>query len=40
MYIIISLETGDEIVTYNTYQECVDWIENNGNILQYTIVEK
>lgn len=40
MYSIIEINSGNVIQKYQTYQECVEWLDINGNILDYTIIKE
>jgi len=39
MYKVIFLETSQIVFFSNNYYDCIDWIENYGDILNYTIIE-
>jgi hypothetical protein len=36
-YSVINIETNEVVVTYQTYDECIKWIDTYGNIVEYTI---
>ena len=36
---VVEISTGIKILSNITYQQCVDWIDTYGNILDYTIIE-
>lgn len=38
-YSIVEISTGNKIQTNMTYQQCIDWLDIYGNILDYTIIE-
>ena len=38
-YNVIEIQTGIIILLDKTYEECIDWIEKYGNIVDYTIQE-
>lgn len=38
MYNVIEFSTGNIIIENKTYDECVEWLDTYGNILDYTIV--
>jgi hypothetical protein len=40
MYSIIEIKSGNIIQTYQTYEECVKWLDSEGNILDYTIIKE
>jgi phosphosulfolactate synthase (CoM biosynthesis protein A) len=37
-YKVIEISNGDVMLSNSTYDECVEWIDNYGNIIDYTIV--
>jgi hypothetical protein len=37
-YNVIEISTGDIMLENATQQECIDWINTYGNIINYTIV--
>jgi hypothetical protein len=37
-YNVIEISTGDIMLENSTYEECVQWIETYGDIINYTIV--
>lgn len=43
MYHIIDIKQSPSVrvegLTFNTYEECVEWINNNGDIMSYSIEE-
>jgi hypothetical protein len=36
-YNVVNIETNEVVVTYQTYDECLKWIDTYGNIVEYTI---
>lgn len=38
-YDVIEIQTGNIVLSDSTYEECIDWIDNFGNILDYTITQ-
>ena len=38
-YNVIEIFTGNIIIHDSTYEDCLKWIEDYGNILDYTIVK-
>ena len=36
-YNVINIETNEVVVTYQTYDECIEWLDTYGNIVEYTI---
>jgi hypothetical protein len=38
-YDVIEISTGNPVFSDSTYEECINWIENFGDIIHYTIVE-
>lgn len=38
-YDVIEIQTGNIVLSDVTYEECIDWIDNFGNILDYTIIK-
>lgn len=38
MYNIIEINTGNIVQSDLTYEQCIDWLDNFGNIIDYTIV--
>lgn len=38
-YSIIEIETGNVIQSNLSYEECVNWLDNYGNILDYTTIQ-
>jgi hypothetical protein len=38
-YNVIEISTRDIMLENATQQECIDWINTYGNIIEYTIVE-
>jgi hypothetical protein len=38
-YNVIKISTGDIMLENSTQEECIQWIDNYGNIIDYTIVE-
>jgi phosphosulfolactate synthase (CoM biosynthesis protein A) len=38
-YNVIEISNGDVMLSNSTYDECVEWIDNYGNIIDYTIVQ-
>ena len=39
-YNVIEISTNNVILFDSSYEDCLKWIEDFGNILDYTIVEK
>jgi hypothetical protein len=38
MYNVIKITDNNVVLENSTYQECLNWIENYGDILNYTII--
>jgi hypothetical protein len=38
-YDVIEIETGNIVLSDTTQEECVNWIKEYGNIIDYTIQE-
>jgi hypothetical protein len=38
-YNVIKISTGDIMFENSTQEECIQWINTYGNIIEYTIVE-
>jgi len=38
-YNVIEISTNNIIIENSTYEYCLSWIENFGNIVDYTIVQ-
>jgi hypothetical protein len=38
-YDVIEIQTGNIVLSDVTQEECLIWISNNGNIVDYTIQE-
>ena len=38
-YNVIEISTQNIVFSDTNYDSCVDWLENNGNLLEYTIIE-
>jgi phosphosulfolactate synthase (CoM biosynthesis protein A) len=38
-YNVIEISTGVVMLSNSTYDECVEWIDNYGDIIDYTIVQ-
>ena len=38
-YKVIEISNGDVMLSNSTYDECVEWIDDYGNIIDYTIVQ-
>jgi hypothetical protein len=37
-YNVIKISTGDIMLENSTYEECLQWIEMYGDIINYTVV--
>lgn len=38
MYNVIEITTNNVVLENSTYEECLNWIENYGDILNYSII--
>jgi hypothetical protein len=38
-YSIIEISTGNKIQSNLSYQQCIDWLDTYGNIIDYTIIQ-
>jgi hypothetical protein len=38
-YDVIEFSTGNVVFSDSTYEDCLNWIETYGDIINYTIVE-
>ena len=38
-YSVIKISTNEQILIDKTFEECLDWIKNYGDIVNYTIEE-
>ena len=38
-YDVIEISTGNIMLGDSTYDECIQWIEVYGNIIEYTIIQ-
>jgi hypothetical protein len=38
-YNVIEISTGNIIIQDSTYEDCLQWIEEFGDIINYTIVQ-
>lgn len=37
-YDVIEILSGNVVLSDVTYEDCIDWIENFGDIINYTII--
>jgi hypothetical protein len=37
-YNVIEISTGTTVYSNNNYDECINWINTYGNIIDYTII--
>jgi hypothetical protein len=38
-YDIIEISSGNVVLSDSTYEECIEWLDNYGNIIEYTVIE-
>lgn len=40
MFKIIEINSGNIVEIYQTYSECIDWLDSYGDIINYTIISE